>query len=122
MSCRLVLEQQQILLKLVPKLIGMPTNTRLRRLGLCLIRMRESRSFKNLDSFGFCDEMVDGKKEAHGRPTSAVTKSSLLRRGRLPLSQEGGFVFRVGSKRHAVPLGDPFTNLGVVVAVELDEI
>ena len=84
--------------------------------------MRESRSFQNLDSFGFRDEMVDDKKEAHGSPTSAMTKSSLLRQGRLPLSQEGSFVFRVGSKRHAVPLGDSFTNLGVVVAVELDEI
>ncbi|PYJ84116.1 MAG: hypothetical protein DME22_13935 [Verrucomicrobia bacterium] len=40
----------------------------------------------------------------------------------MPLSQEGRFVFRVGSKRHAVPLGDSFTNLGVVIAVELNEI
>ena len=31
-------------------------------------------------------------------------------------------MFRVGSKRHAVPLGDSFTNLGVVITVELDEI
>jgi len=31
-------------------------------------------------------------------------------------------VFRVGSKRHAVPPGDSLTNLDVVIAVELDEI
>jgi len=31
-------------------------------------------------------------------------------------------VFRVGCKLHAVPLSDSFTNLGVVITAELDEI
>ena len=38
------------------------------------------------------------------------------------LSQEGSFVVRVRSKRHAVPPGDSFTNFGLVIAVEADEI
>ena len=56
------------------------------------------------------------------RREQRLTQFGLLRRGRLLLSQEGGLVFRVSSKRHAVPLGDSFTNLSVVIAVELEEI
>jgi len=40
----------------------------------------------------------------------------------LLLSQEGSFVVRVSSERHAMPPGDSFTNFGLVIAVEADEI
>jgi len=38
------------------------------------------------------------------------------------LSQKGSLVFRVDSERHVVLPGDSFTNLDVVIAVEVDEI
>ena len=40
----------------------------------------------------------------------------------LLLSQEGRVVFPIGLEGHAIPRGDPFADVGVMILVEIDQI
>ena len=38
------------------------------------------------------------------------------------LSQEGRVVFPISTERHAIPRGDPFADIGVIILIEIDQI
>jgi len=40
----------------------------------------------------------------------------------LLLSQEGRVVFPISTERHAIPRGDPFADIGVIILIEIDQI
>ena len=62
---------------------------------------------------------VATRREARVGSGGLCSSDARLRRSCVLFSQKGSLVFRVDSERHAVPPGDSFTNLDVVIAIEV---